>query len=255
MDSESMFKVTIGARSACRKSVNLLVLLLCVLFPSSALETTSPPLSLEYLQNYSMDTVPPMPRLTLTRRSTLFPPAEAPLPTNTPDPSLALPSFVRVSGRHTTFSPKYDLIELSDAFYLHGELAGVQQDDIEIEFTDPHTMTIRGHSERSGTPPMRLVKGTMSRSATTGDSKVSSLHERAEDERTTHEETCTASLQPPQAKEKYWLSERSVGEFSRSFKFHVCVDHDRVQASMKDGLLSIVVPKAEKHVSCKVTIS
>jgi HSP20 family molecular chaperone IbpA len=162
--------------------------------PSSALKTTSPPLSLEYLQNYSIDIVPLTPRLTLTRRSTLFPLTEALLPTNTPDSSLALPLFVHVSGRHITFSPKYNLIELSDAFCLYSELAGVQQDDIKIEFTDPHTITIRGHSKRSGTPPMRLIKGTISRSATTGDYKVSSLYERAKDERTTHKETYTATL-------------------------------------------------------------
>ena len=92
-------------------------------------------------------------------------------------------------------------------------------------------MTIRGHSERPGIPPIELVEGTMSRSATTEDSKASSLHETDEDERAIHKETCTATLQPPQAKEKYWLSERSVGEFGRSFNFHVLVNQDRVQMS------------------------
>ncbi|KAH8755187.1 hypothetical protein F5882DRAFT_444803 [Hyaloscypha sp. PMI_1271] len=166
-----------------------------------------------------MDAVPPTPRIIPTRRTTLFPVIAAPLPTNTPDPSFTLPSFVRVIGRHAIVSPKYDLIEFLDAFCLYGKLA------------DPQTMTIRGHSERSGISPIGLVEGTMSKSATTRDSK------------------------PPQAKGKYWLSERAVGEFSRSFKFHVRVDQVRVQASLKNGLLSIVVPKAEKHVSCKVSIS
>jgi hypothetical protein len=55
-------------------------------------------------------------------------------------------------------------------------------------------MTIRGHSERFNTPLIRLVKGTMNRSATIKDNKVSSLYERAEDERTIYEETYTASL-------------------------------------------------------------
>jgi len=55
-------------------------------------------------------------------------------------------------------------------------------------------MTIRGHSERSGISPMGLVEGTMSKSATPRDSKVSDLHERVEDERTTYKETCTLTL-------------------------------------------------------------
>ncbi|KAG9242204.1 HSP20-like chaperone [Calycina marina] len=202
-----------------------------------------------------MDTVPPTARIMSTRRTILFPSIEAPSPTNTPGPSFSLPSFVRISGRQTAFSPKYDFIELPDAFFLHGELAGVQKKDIEIEFTDSQTMTIRGHSERPSISPMKLVEGNMSRSATTDFGKASSLHETVEDERAIYEETCTAAFQPPQVIEKYWLSERLIGEFSRSFKFHVLVDQDRVQASMENGLLSIVVPKAEKPVNCKIAIS
>jgi len=230
---------------------NKLLVLYYVIFPSSALETASPPCSSEYLQKYSMDPVPPTPRIMPTRRNTLFPLIEAPLPTNTPDPSFTPPYLIRFSGHHKAISPKYDLIELSDSFCLHGEVPGVQEDDIEIEFTDPQTMTIRGRSERSYAshiPPMGLIEGTMTRSAITEDSKISSLHETAvKDER--------ATLQLPQSQEKYWLSERSVGEFSRAFKFHVYVDQDRVQASMKNGLLSIVIPKAGKRVNYKITIS
>ena len=67
---------------------------------------------------------------------TLLPLTQAPLPTNTPNLSFAPPSLVRHSARHKTISPKYDLIELPDSFCLYGEVLGVQQDDIEIEFTD-----------------------------------------------------------------------------------------------------------------------
>ncbi len=51
------------------------------------------------------------------------------------------------------------------------------------------------------------------------------------------------------------MSERSVGEFSRSFSFPVRVDQDAVKASMKNGILSILVPKAKKHESRKIDIS
>ena len=58
-----------------------------------------------------------------------------------------------------------------------------------------------------------------------------------------------------QKKTKYWVSERSVGEFHRSFSFPGRVDQDGVKASLKNGVLSIVVPKlaAIKH-SRKVAI-
>jgi hypothetical protein len=135
-----------------------------------------------------MDTVPSTPRIMPTRRNTVLSLIEAPLPTNNPDPSFTPLYLIRFSGHHEVISPKYDLIELSDSFCLHSEVPGIK-DDIEIEFTDPQTMTIRGRSERSYAshiPPMGLIKGTMTRSAITKDSKISNLHETAiEDRRTT----------------------------------------------------------------------
>ena len=55
--------------------------------------------------------------------------------------------------------------------------------------------------------------------------------------------------------ERYWVSERRVGEFSRSFSFPTRVDQDQVMASMKNGILSILVPKAKKTEGRKITIS
>lgn len=69
----------------------------------------------------------------------------------------------------------------------------MQQDTNEIEVTDPQNMTIWGHSERSGIPPMGLVEENMSKSATTRESKVFDLHARVEDECATHKESSPPS--------------------------------------------------------------
>ncbi|KAI5815657.1 HSP20-like chaperone [Pyronema omphalodes] len=53
---------------------------------------------------------------------------------------------------------------------------------------------------------------------------------------------------------KYWVSERSVGEFSRSFSFPGHVDIDQVKASLEHGILKIVVPKMEKKTGRKIEI-
>lgn len=53
---------------------------------------------------------------------------------------------------------------------------------------------------------------------------------------------------------KYWVSERSIGEFSRTFTFPGRVDQDGVKASMKNGVLSIVVPKSKKAEGRKISI-
>lgn len=49
-------------------------------------------------------------------------------------------------------------------------------------------------------------------------------------------------------KEKFWLNERSVGVFNRTFKFEHLIDQDTVTASLEYGVLEIVVPKREKYV-------
>ncbi|KAI1434563.1 HSP20-like chaperone [Xylaria sp. CBS 124048] len=51
--------------------------------------------------------------------------------------------------------------------------------------------------------------------------------------------------QQQKPKSKYWIYERSVGNFSRSFTFSSRVDHDNVEASLNNGILKVVVPKAK----------
>jgi len=53
---------------------------------------------------------------------------------------------------------------------------------------------------------------------------------------------------------KYWVNERSVGEFHHSFAFPAHVDQDAVKASLKNGILNIVVPKETAPQSRKINI-
>jgi len=173
------------------------------------------------------------------------------------------------------FTPKFDVSEKAEMYELHGELPGVAQKDVEIEFTDSQTLNIRGcteHSYTSGTPPAGLVEGIKTAGAIANteasEAKKPYHHVTVEDEDATNTEAKQApedaqvvkkkgEEQPvqQQEKEKYWVSERSVGEFSRSFTFPVRVDSENVQASMKNGILSILVPKAKKQQARKITIT
>jgi HSP20 family molecular chaperone IbpA len=154
-----------------------------------------------------------------------------------------------------SFTPKFDVKELKNAYELHGELPGIEQKDIEIEFTDAQTLTVKGHTERSytsGTPPAGFVEGPAAQAAITeGEPSHKATVEEEGAKKDTAVEAKKAKQEP---EEKFWVSERSVGEFSRSFSFPVRVDQDNVRASMKNGILSILVPKAKKHESRKITI-
>ncbi|KAM4067450.1 hsp20/alpha crystallin family protein [Hirsutella rhossiliensis] len=128
----------------------------------------------------------------------------------------------RRSG-HRILSPNFDLRELDDAFELHGEFAGVQRKELTIEFTEPQTL---------------VVRGSIKRSYNTTDSSAAkkSYHDQ---------EPTPAAAEPDKA--KYWISERGIGEFSRTFSFPERVLQEGVTAQLEAGILSIHVPKANKH--------
>jgi hypothetical protein len=131
-------------------------------------------------------------------------------------------------------------------------------------------MQIRGKTERTytaGTPPVAFIEGSQEKGAIIEGSEEhkNSHHATVEDEReaaayetstevTKHEEQSIEAKKKPADQSKYWLTERTVGEFSRSFNFPTHVDQENVSAKFKDGILSIVVPKAKKHESRRITV-
>lgn len=186
----------------------------------------------------------------------------------------------RPTSQHLkTFTPKFDVKELPEAYELHGELPGIDQKDVEIEFTDAQTLTVRGRTEReytSGTPPRALEAQGSSGAITEGehDETAAKQHnnhqptvEDDDAEPSTAGETTVAKNDNAQNKQvgqqqkpteqpeaKYWVSERAIGSFARSFTFPNRVDQDAVKASMKNGILSVIVPKAKKHEVRRVQI-
>ncbi|KAI9684784.1 MAG: hypothetical protein M1829_000159 [Trizodia sp. TS-e1964] len=164
------------------------------------------------------------------------------------------------SSNIRAFTPKFDVRETKDAYELQGELPGIARADIAIEFSDTHTLVIKGHS-----------KHTYESSGPTGEGRITgeSHAEHAdhyqkptvEDENEGgNQQVSKRDNNKQQLKEgggskyRYWVSERSVGEFHRTFNFPSRVDQDNVQASLKDGILHIVVPKSTAPQSKKVTI-
>ncbi|KAI0592378.1 30 kDa heat shock protein [Pyrenophora tritici-repentis] len=158
-----------------------------------------------------------------------------------------------------SFTPKFDVKETKESYELHGELPGVQQKDINIEWTDNNTLTISGrheHVREEGQRPQGFIENgenadqkkighqpTVEDDPSESNTKVAKQSDKKE-----------VSKQDESGKAKYWVSERSVGEFHRSFAFPARVDQDAVKASLKDGILSIVVPKAQAPQTRKINI-
>lgn len=176
------------------------------------------------------------------------------------------------------WTPRFDVKETKDAYSLEGELPGVEQKDLSIEFTDEHTLTIKGRTERhteSGRRPQAIegqqkaaIEGTQSpdnNSAKAHQPTVEDEEAAANSSAAARENSEVAKSTPApaaeqsqtdseQPEEQYWVSERSVGEFTRSFNFPARVNQDAVRASLKGGILSILVPKAQAPASRRINI-
>jgi HSP20 family molecular chaperone IbpA len=142
----------------------------------------------------------------------------------------------RSSRQNTTtraFQPRFDVRESDDSYHLDGELPGIAQKDINIEFTDPNTLVVKGRTEREyhTTEPNEPAGDDGSTVAEAGD-----------------------KAQTPKPSHRYWARERSVGEFQRTFTFPGRVDQDNVKANLKNGILSVVIPKSTVPTAKKIAI-
>lgn len=66
----------------------------------------------------------------------------------------------------------------------------------------------------------------------------------------TNPNTTSDSKSQSKSQSKFWLNERIlIQQFERRFKFpaHVDVDHEAVKASLRNGILTVVVPKVVKE--------
>jgi HSP20 family protein len=54
--------------------------------------------------------------------------------------------------------------------------------------------------------------------------------------------------------EKYYVSERQYGEFERCFTLPQTIDASKINAEMKEGVLTVTLPKSKEAVGRKVAI-
>ncbi|CAI7615245.1 unnamed protein product [Penicillium glandicola] len=152
-----------------------------------------------------------------------------------------------------SFAPAFDVREFTHAYHLDGELPGVDQSNIEIEFTDPHTLVIKGHtdphySDNSDASSSRSSSPAGWHQATVEDEDAESTSSAD----TAASNTASNPIENDQP--HFWAKERSIGDFQRTFSFTARVDQDSVRASLKNGVLSVVVPKEAVATPKKIRI-
>jgi len=182
------------------------------------------------------------------------------------------------------FTPKFDLKETETTFELYGELPNISKDNISIEFSDPQTVVIRGKVDRTipASAPVVAEAKAEEAAGTVDEEPVLIDHDQASE--TSSENAHRATVEdeveegtnteaqntpattvaeapkpaetpkPAAPKAKYWITERSVGQFARSFQFPSRVEHEAVSAALDNGILTVTVPKAKKHETRRVAI-
>jgi len=167
-----------------------------------------------------------------------------------------------------TFTPRFDVLETPSTYELYGELAGLKQEDLSIEFEDVQTLIIKGKTTRQEpsvtSQKAKEVKPTPEAKQVTEKEHqptVEDDYDVADTPLSTPSTTTTTPVnekveekkEEQAPKPKYWISERRTGAFERTFSFSQRLDIDEVRAELKDGVLRVVVPKSQK--SKKVAVS
>ncbi|KAI6379106.1 hypothetical protein MCOR25_002086 [Pyricularia grisea] len=163
-----------------------------------------------------------------------------------------------------SFNPRFDVIETKDAYELHGEIPGAKREDVTIEFTEPQTIVIRGRVERSWSSDDEAKDSENdnnnkekheSHKATVSDEDEEEARENGRQvTKSSDAKKEVAQQQQQQPTNRYWVQERSIGEFSRTFTFPVRVDEANVKAALNHGVLKVTVPKQEKPANRRIDI-
>ncbi|KAG4437202.1 hypothetical protein IFR05_007321 [Cadophora sp. M221] len=190
---------------------------------------------------------------------------------------------VRRVHRPQTFTPRFDVTETNEAYELYGEVPGLEQSDLDIQFADAQTLIIKGKTERQLNTHTAAVAPEVEQPAQV-DAETSSQksahsatveddYDEADTPLATPASTSTSTAGPSAAEKgkqpeaaasaipetaapraKYWVAERKVGEFARSFTFEQRIEQDFVTAGLKNGVLNVVVPKSLKSKRVAVSV-
>ncbi|ORY00096.1 HSP20-like chaperone [Clohesyomyces aquaticus] len=205
--------------------------------------------------------------------------------------------------RKRVFRARFDVNENKDGYQVEGEVPGFEQENIDIEVTDAHTLSIKANTEHKAEQPAAAVTETTTQvtqseldktteemdgvtitdaevqgaraatpSSETGSHKsyqptveddfedlgaetsstLSAASNEPRDpkgkEKAVEEPTVAAAepVQPqqPAQPESNKQNERPHVSFERTFRFPVRIDAANVKAALRNGVLSIEVPKA-----------
>jgi len=152
------------------------------------------------------------------------------------------------------FSPNFDVKETHNEYVLEGEVPGLDdKNKLQIEFSENNTLNIRGKIERSVEREGEDANHLKTIEAGKTPEKIEAPEKKDDTQQVAKDGEKQVEKSQSQ-KPRYWVSERTVGEFNRSFSFPGTINVDEVKASLDHGILKIVVPKMEKKPAKRISV-
>ncbi|KAM0396934.1 hypothetical protein HYE67_001681 [Fusarium culmorum] len=174
------------------------------------------------------------------------------------------------------WEPRFEAHETEDSFVLYGELPGLNKENVTVEFPEPRKLVVSGKVERftdAPKPAETTTEQTAPAPAVESDNEDtqsrSSYQATVEDDvddefevlsHTSQKSETVSQPQPETPSQKGQKGQKAAvkqpeqpeeprragytKEFSRYFTFPTYINHEAVTAELKDGLLTIIVPKA-----------
>ena len=134
--------------------------------------------------------------------------------------------------RFTDFSPKINLSEDENNYYIHADLPGMKKDQVKMEISDDRTFTISGERE-SFKDSDDKEKNKEGEEAKEGEKKKEGQDNKNKKNK------------------KFHMMECSYGKFERSFSIPEDADLNNIQAKMENGVLEVLFKKMETPKSQK----
>ena len=130
-----------------------------------------------------------------------------------------------------SFAPRVRLIEEGPAYHLEAEVPGFNKESLSIDFPDTQVLRLCGqYTATVCDEPPKMESQTQSTAASFAEDTSKQLSDK---------------------RAKVWHNERISRSFQRFVSLPSPVNADAVKASLKDGVLSVVLPKLERTTESK----
>jgi len=151
------------------------------------------------------------------------------------------------------FSPKINLSEDENNYYIHADLPGMNKDQVKMELSDDdRVLTISGERETiiddSDKNSKKDSNKDSNKDSTKDKNATKGANENKETIKEEQKETKNNNKKENNKEEnnkKYSRIECNYGKFSRSFSIPENADINNIQAKMENGVLEVTLKKME----------